>query len=154
MGMLVVTGIAVLCILLIVLGRGIPRALARERQWGDERERHGFGARLWDFSYGTLLIGGLPLFAGLLALVMATYALDEAGAMMPTTLFAPRLMFALAGLLTLTAPVATLIWVIQLRLRRRVLSVRLLPVEVFFGIVGSFAWFILWLFLGAMASRP
>jgi len=86
----------------------------------------------WDFLFGVLLIGGAPLCA--MALTMILLFLNESRF---PVIISEGIGFVILGVMFITA-VAAFAYAIRFRLRRRLLPKGVVVLEVLLGIIGAF----------------
>lgn len=104
-------------------------------------------AKAWDFVWGTLLVGMVPMFAFCLILILSDSIGRKSDAGVVYRFLESALLVA-----TFVVPFATLYGVCRWRQKHRLLPVSFLPVEIVLGLLLAGGAFFLTVFFLGMAS--
>jgi len=104
-------------------------------------------AKIWDFIWGMLLVGMLPMFVFCLAIVfLGVVGPDLEGGWLH------KFFVSFAFVACLAAPLATLYFICRWRMSHRLLPVSVMAVEIVLGLIVSAAFFVFVTAIWGMAS--
>ena len=144
-------GLAILAIAALATVDRLPRGVTNDQKSGAHTIRIAL-AGLWDFLFGSIVIGGAPLGCSLAIISVTSFLLDRALPHGFSSAILDNTITTVLVILALAAFVLTLITAIRFRQQRRILPAAWIAGEVVLGLVLTGVYGMVFIFITAMSA--